>query len=168
MLNHPSRVNRAVLLGPALPGYPPSKQYQEWLKSMQAAMPDASAMLEAMLSSDAYAVHRVLAGPQSELVRRVHAENLERSLASGNQHRQQQPPAFERLTEIDIPILLILGTEDSADVKTFANQYKTSVRHLVVHEIEGGDHFVMLERPDLVAREIKEFFSPGNTGPGSS
>ncbi len=64
-LEYPERVDKLILLAPALTGFPYSDQFIEYMNSITAAAPDIDQMIEVSQSAPLYRV--VQASPQREL-----------------------------------------------------------------------------------------------------
>jgi 3-oxoadipate enol-lactonase len=68
-----------------------------------------------------------------------------------------QPPAAERLADIDAPTLVIVGTEDVADILAMADRLAAGIPGARLATIEGAGHLPSLERPDELNRLLLDF-----------
>ncbi|MGZ3713863.1 MAG: alpha/beta fold hydrolase, partial [Ktedonobacterales bacterium] len=67
-----------------------------------------------------------------------------------------QPPLYERLSELAIPVLLIAGELD-AKYWAIARDMAVSMSHAEVRIVAGAGHTVHLERPDQFDALVLEF-----------
>lgn len=85
-----------------------------------------------------------------ETARKYRFENLERRLS---------PPAIDRLSEIKIPTLTIIGTLDMPGIKEIVDMIGRDVDGVEAVEIEGAAHMVNMERPEEFNRAVLRFLS---------
>ena len=57
-------------------------------------------------------------------------------------------PASARLAEIDVPTLVVVGTEDVQDIEAIADKLVAEIPGARLAKIEGAGHLPSLERPD--------------------
>lgn len=60
----------------------------------------------------------------------------------------------DRLGEIDIPVLVLVGSDTDTYPVGWAEEFTTRMPGGVVEVIDGGTHFLPMERPGLVARRV--------------
>jgi pimeloyl-ACP methyl ester carboxylesterase len=65
----------------------------------------------------------------------------------------------DRLGEIDIPTLAIVGTEDALTPPKYSRYLEAQMPDARALVIEGGTHFVMAEQPDRVNQAIADFIA---------
>ena len=68
-----------------------------------------------------------------------------------------EPPANERLGEIRVPTLIVVGAEDVADMVEIAAILDQEIPDTRVETIAGAGHLPSLERPDELNRLLLEF-----------
>ena len=68
-----------------------------------------------------------------------------------------EPPANERLGEIDVPTLIVVGAEDVADMAEIAAILAVGIADTRIETIEGAGHLPSLERPDELNRLLLDF-----------
>jgi len=68
-------------------------------------------------------------------------------------------PALRRLSEITVPTLILVGSEDIADVHAHAGAIEAGIVGSVRKIIPGAGHLSYMERPEIFNHEIREFFS---------
>jgi 3-oxoadipate enol-lactonase len=70
-----------------------------------------------------------------------------------------QPSAADRLEELDVPTLVVVGTEDVADIRAMAEHLASRIRGARLARIEGAGHLPSLERPDELNRLLLDFLA---------
>lgn len=65
--------------------------------------------------------------------------------------------ASDKLHMIKIPMLIIVGDRDERTPPEFARKIHEKVPHSKLVIVEGHGHYVLLERPDIVNKEILSF-----------
>lgn len=156
-LAYPHRVTKLVLVAPGLSGSKPSPEVEQWFEQIKAAAPDAEKMTQLVLSHPIHSV--VMASPQRELLIAMTRHNIERSLEWKTfEMRWSQPPAIERLGEIQPKTLFIIGTQEMADNLHIAELFQ-QVPDIQFVRIDGADHVPMLTHPDLLSSLIREFLN---------
>ena len=68
-----------------------------------------------------------------------------------------EPPPEERLGEIRVPTLVVVGAEDVADIRAIAEQLAREIPEARLEIVGGAGHLPSLERPDEVNRLLLEF-----------
>lgn len=68
-----------------------------------------------------------------------------------------QPPAEERLGDVRAPALVVVGTEDVADIRAAAEHLASQIPGARLERIEGAGHLPSLERPDELNRLLLDF-----------
>jgi 3-oxoadipate enol-lactonase len=155
-LAHPSRVDRLVLAGPGVDGWP------------FAPDPHLPALIAAAKAKDAdKATALWLAHPYMATAMRDPATAARvRQLAARNRHIWLQsvgpavvpaPPALGRLGEIRSPTLVIVGTLDVADIQGTARRLAADVAGARLEVLEGIGHMVNLEAPERFRTLVTAF-----------
>ena len=68
-----------------------------------------------------------------------------------------EPQAADRLGELTIPILVMIGALDEPRSRATAAHLAASVPESLCIEVEGVAHMIQLEAPDRVAEELRHF-----------
>ena len=68
-----------------------------------------------------------------------------------------EPPAVERLEEIGVPTLIVVGSEDVPDILAIADLLAERIPGAQRAVIEGAGHLPSLERPDELNQVLLEF-----------
>ncbi len=97
---------------------------------------------------------------------RRHAESMirqiwERALLSeeSGEERELDPPAKERLHELQVPVLLIQGDHELPDVPISMQRLAEGIPNSISHVIENASHLAPLERPADFNRLIHDYLS---------
>ncbi len=157
-LEHPDVVNCLVLSGPGLSGFdwPPDESMTPIAKAIHGDDPLGAA--------DRWLEHPYMA-PAMEL---PHVRERLRSLARENAHiyRRQpnpeiglEPPAIDRLNEIRVPTLLLVGTRDVPDIQTIADRLTKEIADLTRVDFEGAGHVLNMEQPERFTQQVLDFLA---------
>jgi pimeloyl-ACP methyl ester carboxylesterase len=68
-----------------------------------------------------------------------------------------KPPVRDRLGELRLPTLVIVGSEDVPDIRAIAELLAGSIPGARLEEIAGAGHLPSLERPDELNRLLLDF-----------
>jgi pimeloyl-ACP methyl ester carboxylesterase len=68
-----------------------------------------------------------------------------------------QPSAADRLDELGVPTLVVVGAEDLADIRATTDHLASRIPGAELRRIEGAGHLPSLERPDELNRLLLEF-----------
>lgn len=71
-------------------------------------------------------------------------------------HLPMNPPAVDRLSEIAVPTLVIVGEHDLPDFHAMATTLSTRIPHAVLHVLPGAGHLAHLAAPDEFVRLLRE------------
>lgn len=159
-LAHPDRVERLILVAPAVSGAPDV----DWDAELGADLVAAIEAAEEAGDREAVNRHEALvwldgpAGPEGrvggaarDLFLAMNRIALEHESAPGP---IDHPPAWDRLDELGMPVLVIVGSRDLAAVKARARVIADRVPQGQLVEIDGVAHLPQLERPDDLARLV--------------
>lgn len=164
-LEHPERVARMVLIAPAISGAPdPDWEDElgfEFLTEIEAA--EERGDLESINRYEAHiwldgvdAQEGRVSGPARELFLQMNGV----ALANEAGVPPSDPPsAIERLDELAMPILVIVGELDLSYQRTSARALAAVVAEGRLVELEGVAHLPQLEEPQLIAELIREFIA---------
>lgn len=166
-LEYPERVAKLVLIAPALSGFDYSKDFKDYIQSINEAAPDVDKMMELSLRSPSYRV--IKASPRQDLWMEMHRDYFERMLGwPAFEMLWPQQPAIQRLEELTVKTLLLIGDEELPDNQRVAECFR-QVPAVRVVEIAGADHMVTLTHPEKLTRIITDFmeddsYNATNTG----
>ncbi|MCY8837407.1 alpha/beta fold hydrolase [Bacillus atrophaeus] len=154
-LNYPERVSKLVLVAPALSGFSYSQEFTAYLNKINEAAPDIEKMLELSLSASLY--HVVMAGPHRNLMVQMQRHYFKRILKwPAFEMIWPQPPAIDRLEELNADTLFIIGKEDFQDNHRVADCFRIVPKARFV-EIADADHMVTLTHPENLYHHITCF-----------
>jgi len=158
-VDRPELVERLAVIGaPPLPGI-------EWSDSAQAALAEEEELIErGDLTGAAAQQARMWLAPTAEPAVRELTEamtlrsyELQLPLEDEVGARWPQPSAGERLAEIAVPTLVVVGTEDVGDIRAMADRLVSHIPGARLERIEGAGHLPSLERPDELNRLLLDF-----------
>jgi pimeloyl-ACP methyl ester carboxylesterase len=162
-LDHPERISRLVLVGPAIGGANFGQQYPElWAESKAA---EDAHDLDALNRAE---MHLFLDGPRrprgyvAQPLRDLFLEMNGRSLHSDFDSapmEEMDPPAVARLAEITAPTLAIVGDEDVPTVIDAVDLLMEKIPHARKAVIHDAAHLPNLEHPDEFNRLVLDFLA---------
>jgi len=94
-----------------------------------------------------------------EAVRTMDRELLEPGREMGTNTRLK-PPANERLAEVAVPVLAIVGALDTSGTRKAARRLAEGAANVRLEEWPGVAHMVAMEQPDRVAASLVELLAP--------
>ncbi|MET0369995.1 MAG: alpha/beta fold hydrolase [Sphingobium sp.] len=158
-LDHPTRVRRLVLIGPALFGWDWS---DDWRSSWRAVTTAARAgdMDEARrlwMGHAMFAAARETPALAAALDVEVARFPGRQWLESDRQHPVL--PDADRLATLAMPTLLLSGTRDAPDLRAIADVLDALAANLRRIDYDGCGHMLMLEAPARVAADIAAFLA---------
>ena len=167
-LAYPRRVDRLVLVAAALRGWPSSAALEaaddEESRLFDAGEYEAAAELNVRLWADGTRE----AGAAPELVRDYVREATLRSyelwLAAERKGEvgpaeRLDPPALERLGEIEAPTLVVVGAADQPDFLALADHLASAIPGSLGVVVPDAAHLLPLERPAELTRLLMEFLA---------
>jgi pimeloyl-ACP methyl ester carboxylesterase len=78
------------------------------------------------------------------------------------EEREIDPPASERLGELEMPTLIVLGAEDRPDIHRSADELVNSIPHARMVTMPGATHLPSLEQPDVFNNVLVDFIASLN------
>jgi pimeloyl-ACP methyl ester carboxylesterase len=75
------------------------------------------------------------------------------------QSKPLRPATLERLGEINVPLLVLVGERDQADNLQIAAQLKQSVTHSREEVLDAAAQFANLEQPEKFNRLVLDFLA---------
>jgi pimeloyl-ACP methyl ester carboxylesterase len=160
-LAHPDRVEALFLVGPVVSGLPYSEHFQRrGLTNFRPYFREKSA--EKLI--DAW-VHDPYLVDSSDTAAKEHLRAFLRATpgpvtGAVPQSRPPEHPALSRLGEIHVPVRIIVGASDIPDVQAHAGILEAGIHGARREVWTGVGHFIQLEKPAQLAREIHIFLRP--------
>lgn len=154
-LAYPERLQRLVLIAPALSGFVHSPDLQASFQAIQEAAPDVAKMTELVVSSPFCSV--IQKSPQRQLMYEMSEHNIRRMFEwAAIGAVWLNPPSIGRLHEIQAKTLFVRGTRDHEDTIKIAEHFRI-LPAIQFSAIEGGDHMLTLTHADHIYPEIIAF-----------
>ncbi|WP_310963295.1 alpha/beta fold hydrolase [Nocardioides terrisoli] len=164
-LSRPDRVSGLVLIGAAISGAPAPTDLDDAARALDEAG-DAALERGDLDEVNRIEAHLWLDGPlQAEgrvegEARRLFLEMNAAALAAADPGGQADPPAaWDRLDEVGVPTLVLVGEHDLRHVRANARRVAESVRAARLIELDGVAHLPHLEGDQQTLAAIDEFVS---------
>jgi pimeloyl-ACP methyl ester carboxylesterase len=163
-LTHPERVRALVLIGPAVSGAPePTYEPEvlaldeEWETADERGDLETVNRLEARVWLDGpTAPEGRVTGPARDLFLEMNAWALD---AEDPGEASDDAAAWDRLGEIGVPVLVMVGEHDLAYIKRNCAHLVRSIDGARLVELPGGAHVPHLEADQRTLHEIADFVS---------
>jgi 3-oxoadipate enol-lactonase len=151
-LAHPGLVRRLVLVDAGLPDWQWTEEMRDYWAREQAAVDagDLDAATEVNLEFWVAPERRDEVRPQQR-----------RALELQTAHREPEVlwPELPPLSSLDVPTLVVVGSEDKADFRVIAEHLAHEIPGAELAVVEGAGHLVGLERPDELNALLLEFLT---------
>jgi 3-oxoadipate enol-lactonase len=149
-LAHPKRVKSLALAGPGLAGYEAPKSEEVDLRMwnlVKAARDDGPEKVTELWLKDPYMAPAMEQERLVRPLRKLARENAHCWLGNPLLQRSPKPLAANRLDEIKVPTLLILGDRDVPQIKANIEMLEKGISGSKKVVIEGAGHMVNMEKP---------------------
>nr|WP_272492774.1 MULTISPECIES: alpha/beta hydrolase [unclassified Peribacillus] len=155
-LNYPERVSKLVLIAPSLTGFPYSKEFEQYHERILESAPNIDRMLQLALHSPTYQV--ITESPHKDLIVQMLRHHFGRMLKwpADFWMKWPQPPAMERLEELNTETLFFIEKKDLADNFRVADCFR-KVPNIGFIEIEDADHMLPLTHSEVLYQEFTAF-----------
>lgn len=164
-LAHPQRVSALALIGTGYWGYYAKRTPEAQAFWAAVASGDPEALLDTSLRTFLDGPRRTPAQSSAEARARIAAMstwNFSRDdgyWKHGSLQRNPAVPAPERLAELGMPVLLIVGEEDQPEVIELSERLAAGLPDARLVRVPDAGHHVNIERPDVVLPLLREFFA---------
>ncbi len=148
-LAHPRRVSVLVLACPGLHDYPWPEEPE--LDAEYEAF-GAAGDLEGLVSLGL----REWAASGADETARAQMRSAVQAWLYEEKYRQEDPPAFDRLGEIAIPSVVLIGDLDRAPLIACNDEMAARIPGCRLVRLPGVDHYLPLRAPDVVAATVRE------------
>ena len=160
-LAYPDRVDALIVVGAAIGGHQWSNlALQKWGEideAMGEGRKEYAIELDLRMWVDGPTRKSDVVNPQlREKVRIMDAPLYEAQQVTAKE-RRLDPPAIQRLSEIDVPTLVIVGDADMPDMMTIADKIEAGVRGARKVVISGAAHMLNMEQPEKFNRLVSQF-----------
>ena len=162
-LEYPNMVDSLVLVGSSLGGHEFSEEVRNKVATIESAV-RAEEIPKAMRLwlEDPYWAPTIGGNiPTRDRLMPILEESLLqlRSVSVGKFLIRLSPPAIERLSEIQVPTLVIIGERDLPDNQEIANLLHEGIHDSSKEIIEGAGHMVNIEKPQRFNGIVLNFLS---------
>ena len=156
-LTHPDRVDKLVVMGPGLSGFPFNEKDDALMAIVARAQKgDANGAMELWLQHPMMAP--AMARPAlAARIRPMAMDNLRLWTNLPVGERVPDPPAIKRLGEIRAPTMVIVGERDVPDIQQIVKLIGAGVRGVRTEVVPGAAHLPNMEDPALVNRLLGGF-----------
>ncbi len=161
-LEYPHRVGNLVLVGPAVggfrPDFDPPKEWDDLVAADEAGDLGLVSELEVRMWVDGPARSPAdVAAPVRDLVREMNLIALQNEAAGLGEEWEPEPPAADRLPDVQAPTLLIVGDEDQPRIFAAADLLERELPNIRKVLMHGTAHLPNLERPGEFNRLTLDF-----------
>lgn len=149
---HPELVEKLALVATGLPSWDYSEEMRDYWARENAAIEadDLDAAVEMTLEMFVTPEHRGEVRPQQRRALELQTAHEEPPL--------RWPPQFEPAA-LEMPVLVVVGTEDKADFRAIAQHLAEQITHSQLVIVEGAGHLVGVDRPDALNRVLLDFLA---------
>jgi len=171
-LEHPEKVKSLVLVSPILSGYQyqglPPQPVLEMIEARKAGKLEQAAELQAQIWADG--PKRISDQSNREVHESVRQMSLDSLRLQADLIRQTtflieeplNPPAIERLEQIKVPTLVIVGDLDDDSEVEIAEVLTTRIKGATEVIIKEGAHLPNMEKPEEFNRVVLDFLNEIN------
>ena len=180
-LDYPNQVEALVLVAPSIRGYVPATmspeaqaRVAEVFSHMTGATPEERMQhfIEAGMSMPGYAPS-VERSEARERMRTIVTEHTQRLLASAQEpgwrerHRQAwlEPPAFQRLSEIHVPTLIVVRGPLGLDAPQYIDALSRAIAGARVMVMPAESTMINMDQPEAFNRLVLNFLDEINQSP---
>jgi len=159
-LRTPGRVRALALLDAMLDAFEESAELEAFYEEEEAAVEagDGDAAVAAVLRMWLTRAGRTVDPAVVELVATMQRDAAAAQLGVDAELEESDPPVAERLREIDVPALVVVGEDDVEDFHRIARRLADELPGATdVVTIANAAHLPALERPDKTARALIAF-----------
>ncbi|MGG3575172.1 alpha/beta hydrolase [Bacillus gobiensis] len=154
-LEYSERVSELVLIAPSLSGFRYSQEFEDWMQKINSAFPDLDKVVE--LSFDAPSYRVIKSSPNWDLAVQMMRHHLKKIGEWGTfESIWPEPPAAERLDEMTVKTLFIIGEKELPDNRRVADCFRKVPNIHFIH-VSGADHMVTLTHPEDLYHHITCF-----------
>jgi 3-oxoadipate enol-lactonase len=161
-LRYPEMTDALVLMAAGMPGYPYSKETSELFAPLEAAFKAGDGERILSLSEQLWLVGSCrtvgdVAPALRQRFRLLYGDVLRRSLNNERMGEEVQPRAFERLGEITVPALVVIGSGDVPSVQEQAIALAQGLPGAYKVELPDAGHLLNWDYPEQVNKLVLTF-----------
>ena len=160
-IEHPEMVDGLVLAGSGLIGFKWSEEDRRRMTKIFMSVKDEKSALEAVKAwlKDPYMLPAMEKPDVAEKIRRICLENSNALLIDSSLGSQPEVPSIQRLSEINVPTLVVVGDRDVADIQEIANTLEANVTGARKVVVTGAGHIINMEKPKEFNRIVLDFLN---------
>ena len=163
-LAHPGYVEALVLGAPSVSGTNPSERIRQFWDEEDAALEkdDLEGATELNLKLWVDGPHREsnqVSAEVRELVREMQLALFKKEIPDNVNEMDLEPPAIERLDEIQIPVQVMVGDLDLEEKLELVDRLTEEIPDCKKVLIPGVAHMLNMEKPDVFNRSVLDFLS---------
>jgi 3-oxoadipate enol-lactonase len=161
-LEHPAKVWALVPVATGLGGFEATEEEEEWWAQRDGPI---EAAIEAGDLERAQELRLEIWAPlgtsdaRGAKIRQIAFDNIHEIVMDESGEEQLDPPAAHRLTEIDVPTLILEAEQDPPDMRRLA---EFLVREIIGSRkvvVEGADHVVNMRQPERFEELVLDFLA---------
>ncbi|NOT57387.1 MAG: alpha/beta hydrolase [Deltaproteobacteria bacterium] len=157
-LEHPDMVHALVLVGAVVSGWPYSPEFTQRAMPIFLSAADEGPEKGADLwLADPHLIPALANPAVRQRFRQLFIENYHGYLAPYYLARTPKPPALQRLSQLQVPTLILLGELDFAEVITIAEMLSTKIATAKKTVIPHVGHLPQMEKPEEFNRIVLDF-----------
>lgn len=159
-LEHPDRVLALVPVASGLGGFEPLEEEDDWWEDRQKPIDEAIEAGDLDRAEELRLEIWAPLGADDEAGRRIRHiafDNIHELTMDDSAQEELDPPAARRLSEIDVPALVIIAEHDPPFMRRVGDLIARGILGARRVTIEGADHVVNLRRPDEFNRILLGF-----------
>lgn len=160
-IEHPEIMDALVLVGSGLVGFNWSPEERQRISKIFMSVKDEGSALKAMEAwlEDPYMVHAMKRPKLAEKIRKICLENSRVLLIDPTLSVQPRVPSIQKLSEIKVPTLIIVGDSDVPDIQRVADTLETNIASAKKVVIRGAGHIVNMEKPTEFNQIVLDFLA---------
>lgn len=157
-LAHPEMTDAIIPVAPGLSGFHFTDD-PSMMESWRAAQADDWAKVADLWLHTGYMVPAMENPKIAPRLRQLATEDAHEFLDNGALERVLNPPAIERLPQVKVPTLIIVGNRDVADIHEICGLLYARIPGAKEILIENSGHIVNMERPEQFNRAVLDFLA---------
>jgi 3-oxoadipate enol-lactonase len=161
-LSYPAMVASLVLIAPSVGGNTPSDDVRQFVAQEDALLEqgdlDGATELNVRMWVDGpYRTPEQVNPLVRERVREMQRHAFTIVEPEGMEERTLTPPAIMRLSEVTMPVFVLVGDQDIPSKVELAEQLEHAIPHARRVVIPGAAHMVTMEQPEVCSELILDF-----------
>ncbi|HUJ31351.1 MAG TPA: alpha/beta hydrolase [Candidatus Acidoferrum sp.] len=157
-LTHPDMADAIIPVAPGLSGFRFSDDANQ-MESWRAALAGDWQKVAGLWLKSGYMAPAMENPKIVSRLRQLALENAHEYLDNPVLESMPDPPAIDRLPEIKVPTLIIVGNRDVADIHEICGLLYARIPHAREILIENSGHIVNMEQPELFNRSVLDFLA---------